>query len=919
VGVGETYLRVLDLLTGDPSATVDFGSLGPAPRPLVAVPAPGTVIELFDAYAARTPDAVAVEFCGWTMTYAELLSVADRVAASLVARGARRGDRIAMALDRSPEQIATVLGIAKAGAACVPLDVSYPPSRLHAMLEQAQPFAVITGAGHETLVPPRYSRLTVDELIASDVTVTLPTGDLDATAYVLFTSGSTGTPKGVAMPHRALANLVRWQLSTAGGSLPVPATTQFAPLSFDVSFQEIYSTLCGGGRLILLSEEQRRDLPALTRLLTSTGAERIFLPYVALQQLAEAAIRLGTAPAGLRVIISSGEQLRVTDEIRALCAAGTEVVLENQYGPTETHVATRYTMTGDPALFPALPPIGTAIDGVEILVLDDRLRPVPDNVPGEIYLGGAALADGYEHRPDLTEAAFVPHPFAPGNRLYRTGDIGRRLPGGAVISDGRRGGQVKIRGHRVEPMEVELALHRVTAELPGVSEVAVVAHTAAGTSSAQTLLVAFLVGSRGDVDESEIAAALREWLPDYMIPSRLVWLDAMPLTPSGKRADAVLAGMALPAATSAGRVRPRTPAESGLAALMAEALGLPEIGVHDDFFALGGTSLTAMRLIVSIEQRYGVSLPVSTLATGPTVAALAAQLDERAEVGFDPLVPLRPGTGTPLFLVHPIGGNVLCYLELSRYLPDDQPLYGLQAAGLETGSTPAESIAVMASNYITALRRVQPAGPYHLGGWSLGGMVAFEMARQLADSGHEVGTLALIDTMTVRHGDGMPVPEHALYEFFLWELLWLARGADTAVIEIPQELDTDDAVFDFILATAVEAGVLPPTGSRALVRRLFEVFVAGWRAIDAYRPQAYDGDITLLRAAEPLPQVLRPAHDRAGTLHRDPTNGWDAYATGHLEVIEVPGDHLTLIQSPHVAEVAARLTRLLEQAAATAS
>ncbi|MEU4813018.1 amino acid adenylation domain-containing protein [Nocardia fluminea] len=923
VGIGETYLRVLDLLTGDPSATVDFGSLAPAPQSSVAPPASGTVIDLFEACATRTPDAVAIEFGSRALTYAQLLAVADRVASTLVARGARQGDRIAVALDRSPEQIATVLGIAKAGAACVPLDVTYPVSRLHAMLDQSQPFAVITGAGHETLVPPRYSRLTLDELLAAGTTVALPASDPEATAYVLFTSGSTGTPKGVAMPHRALANLIRWQLCTASGMLPgleqAPATTQFAPLSFDVSFQEIYSTLCGGGRLILLSEEQRRDLPALARVLTSTGAERIFLPYVALQQLAEAAIRLGTAPTGLRVIISSGEQLRVTDEIRTLCAAGTEVLLENQYGPTETHVATRYTMTGDPALFPALPPIGTAIDGVEILVLDDRLRPVPDYVPGEIYLGGAALADGYEHRPDLTEAAFVAHPFAPQRRLYRTGDIGRRLPGGAVISDGRRGGQVKIRGHRVEPREVELALHRVTAPLPGVTEVAVVAHTAAAASSAHTVLVAFLVGSRADVDEPAITAALREWLPDYMIPGRLVWLDAMPLTPSGKRADAVLAGMALPAVTSAGRVRPRTPAESGLAALMAEALGLPEIGVHDDFFALGGTSLTAMRLIVSIEQRYGVSLPVSTLVTGPTVAALATQLGERAETGFDPLVLLRPGAGTPLFLVHPIGGNVLCYLELSKYLPDGQPLYGLQAAGLETGSTPAESIAEMASNYIAALRRVQPSGPYHLGGWSLGGMVAFEMARQLSEAGHEVGTLTLIDTMTVRHGDGMPVPEHALYEFFLWELLWLARGADTAVIEIPRQLDTDDAVFDFILATAVEAGVLPPTGSRALVRRLFEVFVAGWRAIDAYRPQAYDGDITLLRAALPLPQVLRPAHDRAGTLHRDPTNGWDAYATGHLEVIEVPGDHLTLIQSPHVAEVAARLARLLEQAAATAS
>ncbi|MGW6422383.1 amino acid adenylation domain-containing protein [Nocardia sp. NPDC055053] len=921
-GIGETYLRVLDLLTGDPMATVDFSALGRPPEILPTAISPGTVIGLFDAAAVRTPDAVAIEFGSVILTYAELRTKADRIATALVARGARPGDRIALAVDRSPEQIATVLGIAKAGAACVPLDVTYPPSRLHAMLTQARPFAVITGAGHETLVPPEHARLSLDELVAHGATVALPDGDPEATAYVLFTSGSTGTPKGVAMPHRALANLIRWQLSTASGRLPgrdiAPATTQFAPLSFDVSFQEIYSTLCGGGRLILLDEDQRRDLPALARVLASTGAERIFLPYVALQQLAEAAIRLGTAPAGLRVIISSGEQLRVTEEIKALCAAGTDVVLENQYGPTETHVATRYTMTGDPALFPALPPIGTAVDGVEILVLDDRLRPVPDGAPGEIYLGGAALAHGYEHRPDLTEAAFVPHPFAPGRRLYRTGDIGRRLPGGEVVSDGRRGGQVKIRGHRVEPMEVELALHRVTADLPGVSEVAVVAHTAAEGSSAQTLLVAFLVGSRTEVDEPGIVAALREWLPDYMIPSRLVWLDALPLTPSGKRADAVLAGMALPAAVSANRVRPRTPAESGLAALMAEALGLPEVGVHDDFFALGGTSLTAMRLIVSIEQRYGVSLPVSTLATGPTVAALAGQLDERAETGFDPLVPLRPGTGTPLFLVHPIGGNVLCYVELSKHLPDGQPLYGLQAAGLETGSTPAGSIAEMAGNYIAAMRRVQPAGPYHLGGWSLGGMVAFEMARQLAEAGHEIGTLVLIDTMTVRHGDGMPVPEHALYEFFLWELLWLARGADTAVIEIPVDLATEEEVFDFILATAVDAGVLPPTGSRALVRRLFEVFVAGWRAIDAYRPQAYDGDITLLRAAEPLPQVLRPAHDRAGTLHRDPTNGWDAYAAGHLEVIEVPGDHLTLIQSPQVAEVAARLARLLGQAAATA-
>ncbi|QVI24247.1 amino acid adenylation domain-containing protein [Nocardia tengchongensis] len=582
--IGHTYLSVLALLTDDPSGPGDFGSLAPAPPRIGDVP--GTVLELFDACAARVPTSVALEFGSRTVTYAALAELSGRIAGALVARGARPGDRIALAVGRSPELVAAVLGIAKAGAACVPLDPSYPKPRLHAMLDQARPFLVITGSGHEPLVPQQYSRIDMDDLMGSATSADLPPVDPSTTAYVLFTSGSTGDPKGVAMPHRALANLIGWQLSVPSGRLAetglAPATTQFAPLSFDVSFQEIYSTLCGGGRLILLTEDQRHDLPALPGLLSDTDAERVFLPYVALQQLAEAAARLGTAPAGLRVIISSGEQLRVTDEIRALCAAGTKVILENQYGPTETHVATSYTMTGDPARFPALPPIGTAIDNAEILILDERLRPVPDGVPGEIHLGGLGLADGYENRPDLTDAVFAPHPQAAGARLYRTGDIGRRLPNGEVVSDGRLGGQVKIRGHRVEPMEVELALRRVTAALVGVTEVAVVARGGGRSSSAQSQLVACLVGSRSDGDEKGIIAALREWLPDYMIPGRLVWLDTLPLTPSGKRDDAALIAMELPSPDTSETVAPRTAAETVLVAMLAEALGLPEVGIHDD-------------------------------------------------------------------------------------------------------------------------------------------------------------------------------------------------------------------------------------------------------------------------------------------------------------------------------------------------
>ena len=265
----------------------------------------------------------------------------------------------------TPELIATVLGIAMAGTACVPLDVTYPTARLSAMLDQAEPAAVIIDSANESLIETHCPRIGLADLLTSAPPRphTLPTVDPRHTAYVLFTSGSTGTPKGVVMPHRALANLIQWQLSVPSGWLAeagrAPSTLQFAPLSFDVAFQEIYSTLCGGGRLILLTAQERRELPSLLRILDDMQAERVILPYVALQALADIVVRRGAAPSHLRIIASSGEQLRITDEIRALCAAIDGVILENQYGPTETHVVTRYSMTGDAREFPALPPIGT--------------------------------------------------------------------------------------------------------------------------------------------------------------------------------------------------------------------------------------------------------------------------------------------------------------------------------------------------------------------------------------------------------------------------------------------------------------------------------------------------------------------------------------------------------------------------------
>ncbi|UQA97199.1 amino acid adenylation domain-containing protein [Streptomyces halobius] len=900
---GRRYIEILRRIVERPDETPDFGFL---------TEEPGDVVRRFERQALHTPRAVAVALSGERWTYEELDRAADRVARRLLSLGAPPGARIGVAMDRSPETVAVVLGIAKAGAACVPLDVSYPEERIAAMLAQAQPFRVIAHAGHARLVPDASAVLPAESVTAGPdrdpgdgPPHPLPPIPPESVAYVLFTSGSTGRPKSVAMPHRSLANLVTWQNRVPSGAVG-GTTLQFAPLGFDVSFQEIFSTLCGGGTLRLVSEEQRRDMPALLRLIDREGVERVFLPYVALQQLAEAAEALDLRPRRLRVLVSSGEQLRVTEEIRRLCGELPGCLLENQYGPTETHVVTSFPMTGDPAAFPDLPPIGRPIDGVEVQVLDARLRLVPEGGKGEIYLGGACLAEGYEGQPELTRERFVPHPLRPdGARLYRTGDLGRVLPGGAVVCLERADAQVKIRGFRVEPGEVELALMKLAEHHPGLREAAVVARRPGG---APAFLAAFLVGDEASVDLGDVRRRLRATLPEYLVPSRFAWLPGLPLTPSGKRDDAALRAIALePPPPSAGRTPPRDAYERGLAEMLSELLQVPQPGVHDDFFELGGTSLTAMRLVVMIEKRYGAEVPLSAFVEAPTVAALADRLRSgSAAADFDPLVPLRAsGTRPPLFFVHPIGGNVLCYVRLAQRLPEDQPCYALQAAGAEPGTEPLRSVPDLARSYLDAVRRVQPSGPYTIGGWSFGGFVAFEMARQLRSSGATVDRLVLLDSITPA-GRLQGVAEDQLLEWFLWELLWLERGGDAPAQPLPPGLGEQER-FDYILHRAVEAGVLPPGGSTARVRRLFRVFRANWQALLDYRPDTCDQDLTLLRATAPLPKVLEPAHHAVGSAHRDPANGWGTWTSGRIDVVDVPGDHLQLMEEPCIATVARRI------------
>lgn len=904
---GSYYTRIAERMVGRPAERPGWDFLTAPPPPAdVHTGSGASVVARFEDQAARTPDAVALAADGERWTYARLAETAGAVANNLLRRGIQPGAIVGIVVDRTPETIAVLLGTLRAGGAVMPLDSGYPARRLEYMVEQADPFLVI---GQHAALPDR-SALTVlpGEITATtDATLPLPRITPESAAYVLFTSGSTGQPKGVEMPHRALANLVQWQNSVASGDVGV--TLQYAPLSFDVSFQEIFSTLCAGGTLRLVAEETRRDMPALLRLIHEEGVERVLLPYIALQQLAAAAEALGIFPAALRVIISSGEQLRVTDEIRRLCSARADVLLENQYGPTETHVVTRHTMTGLPAAFPDLPPIGTAIDGVRVHVLDSRLRPVPTGVTGELYVGGICLAHGYLDRETLTRERFVEIAH---ERLYRTGDLGFVLPDGTTVCAGRSDTQVKIRGFRVETAEVELAIRELSTRYPGIEEAAVIARIRKGSGEAE--LVAFLTGDPSTTDIGTIRGALRERLPEYMIPSHIRWLAALPSTPSGKRDDAALRAVPVDVTASQDTTLPRNEHERALCEILADLLQLPAIGIHDNFFDLGGTSLTAMRLVVMVEQRFGTGIPLSDFIAMPTVAKLAGRLQSHgAQPGsFRALVPLRSsGTRPPLFMVHPMGGNVLCYVPFAKHLPADQPLYALQAAGAEPGTEPLSSVEDLADSYLAELTEIQPHGPYTISGWSFGGFVAFEMACRLREVGEEVSRLILLDTVAVNPQLRDRYADEALLGWFFWELLWLERGSASPLQAIPEGITSLDGRFDYIARRATELGVLPAESSGALIRRLFRVYRANWQAALAYRPEDNGQDIVLVRADEPLPEVLEVMHGAAGSLHHQPDNGWRRMTSGRIEVTGVPGNHLSMMEEPRVARLARTVAGLV--------
>jgi amino acid adenylation domain-containing protein/non-ribosomal peptide synthase protein (TIGR01720 family) len=586
------------------------------------------VHHLFEAQAEQSPDACAVLCGAERLTYRELDERADRLACYLRGLGVGPEVLVGLYLERSAEMLVGLLGVLKAGGAYVPLAPEYPRERLGFMLRDSGARVLLTQSKLRESLPATKAQVIC---VGEGWEKIAGAGQLNPArrttpsnlAYLIYTSGSTGQPKAVAMPHRPLVNLVCWQLRRSADA-PL-RTLQFTPLSFDVSFQEIFSTWCAGGTLVLVAEEIRRDPVELWRFLSRAQIERLFLPFVALQSLAEAAEAEENAPLSLRQIITAGEQLKITPHIRRMFGRLPRCTLDNQYGPSESHVASAFMLNEDKREWPELPPIGRPIANTEMYVLDDRMRPVPLGVAGHLYLGGDALTRGYLNRPGLTADKFVPHPFTQkaGARLYRTGDLARHLPAGQIEFIGRSDDQVKVRGFRVELGEIEAVL----AQHEAVNQAVVaVAEDAPG----QKRLVAYVVTRAGVAPTtSELRNFLAAKLPSHMLPSAFVMLEKLALTASGKVDRA-----ALPAPES---VRPtlkqtyappRNPLEERLARIWAEVLKLDRVGIYDDFFELGGDSLLATQFISRVSQRLKVELPVRRLFENPTVAEFGALIEE---------------------------------------------------------------------------------------------------------------------------------------------------------------------------------------------------------------------------------------------------------------------------------------------------
>jgi amino acid adenylation domain-containing protein len=864
--------------------------------------------KMFEAQVKRTPHHVAVVLEGEQLTFEQLNKGANQVARLLREKAVGPDVLVGIFMERSLEMIIGMLGILKAGGAYVPVDPSYPSERVSFILEDTRLSTILTQRSHLKNLSSQIAEIIcvnrdekqIREANSANLDCQVEPENL---AYVIYTSGSTGKPKGVMIPHGSVCNYLSWMLE----AFPFKETDrvlQKAPFTFDASVWEFYLPLISGARLVMARPHGERDNGYLIGLIAQEGITIIqFVPSLLRLFLEERRLEICHT---LKCVFSGGEALSFAIQERFFTRLP-GASLHNLYGPTETTVySTHCKLMPDQKTVP----IGKPIKNTRIHLLDQNLQPSPLGMVGEIHIGGAGLARGYLNRPDLTGEKFIRSPLNNGTeeRLYKTGDLARYLPDGNLEFLGRVDQQVKIRGIRIELEEIETVLNRS----PDVKDsVLVVREGAPGEKQ----LVAYVVPLAGSMlTTSELRDYLKERLPDYMLPSVWVLLEALPLTPNGKIDRRMLPSPSnqRPLLAQA-YIEPQTEIESQLKRIWEELLNIQPIGVRDSFFELGGDSLVAMQLVIKIQEVFDRTIPPSTLLEEATIEYLAKIISlPTDENGSSSLVRIQPqGTKPPIFFVHPLGGDVLGYRALARHLDEDQPFYGLRARGLDGRLKPLTDLGSIAAGYITEILNVQPHGPFVLGGYSSGGIIAFEMAQQLQAQGHRVAFLAILDEEAPRSAQSSWDPGLAIR--FMRDLpYWFVDHViKRPIIEVFVDVKRHvrkiakkiiKAVLKSHAHEAFEIDVHDEVYLTNLSEQSLRVVEATYEALANYRPRAYQGRITLYRT-------------RAEALFRSHTTdkGWGNLASNGVDVIFVPGNHRNLYEEPYAPSLAKEIEIALER------
>lgn len=827
------------------------------------------VHKYFEVQVNKTPDSVAVVLELEFLTYRELNEQANQLAHYLRSLGVKAGVMVGICVERSLEMVVAILGVLKAGGAYVPIDPNYPSERLSFILKDTQTPILLTLSNLLPKLPALSTNLVCldsqwDTISQHSQENLVCDTNIDDLIYVIYTSGSTGKPKGVMVPHRGIVNQLHWRQSTFGLTAK-DKVLQNISFSFDPSVWQIFWPLCFGGQLVLPRVGGHQDSAYLVKLIAEQQITiTAFVPSMLRVILEEKGIE---ACSHLRHISCGGEALTMELIEQFFARLGLDGVLHNVYGPTEASIdATFWKCQRNVST--SVAPIGKPILNASVYILDENLQPTLPAEAGELYIGGVGLANGYLNRPELTSEKFIINPFGADSkeRLYKTGDLARYLPDGNIEFLGRIDHQVKIRGFRIELGEIETTL----LQLPNIRETVVIARHEEGR---EKHLVAYIVLEKGQtITKSEIRNYLTSKLAEYMVPSSFVILEALPLNANGK-----VDRNALPAPLHTREelekfVAPESTVEIQLASIWQELLGIESIGILDNFFELGGTSLLATQMLIKIENKLAKKLPLATFLKAATIEELANVIQKETPEIWSAIVPIQPhGKKAPLFCVHGADVNVLVFQNFVEYLDSEQPVYALQPQRPNGEQDYLNRIEDIATEYIKHIRTVQPTGPYYLAGYSIGGVIIFEMAQQLVAQGQEVKLLAFFDTACPIYFQHQSVDKFFAHH---WGILKTLKSKEKLAYLVSGLQERWNKIIQPLVPKVTMEYLVPKNPE---YERLFYTLVG---AVRNYKPQIYPGKITLFRCLE-----------QEWWIKNDRGLGWSDFTEKPIEVVDIPGSH----------------------------